>query len=162
MPQPVHPIQVPADWDDTGLHTFEEFCTLIRIPQRTARDWRQRGIGPRWTRFNGCGRLYINCAVVVNAMAAPSGPWPAMEGADMAIPPQLAAMAHDGFARAIVPSHTSMDGDTIFALATGTNSAAANVDRIGAIAADLTSQAILRAVRAARSIPGYPAASDMR
>jgi L-aminopeptidase/D-esterase-like protein len=75
---------------------------------------------------------------------------------------KLAAMAHDGFARAIVPSHTSMDGDTIFALATGTNSAAASVDRIGAIAADLTSQAILRAVRAARSIPGYPAASDMR
>jgi L-aminopeptidase/D-esterase-like protein len=75
---------------------------------------------------------------------------------------KLAAMAHDGFARAIVPAHTSMDGDTIFALATGTNPGAANVDRIGAIAADLMSQAILRAVRAAKSIPGYPAVADMK
>ena len=75
---------------------------------------------------------------------------------------KVAAMAHDGFARAIVPAHTSMDGDTIFALATGTNSGAANVDRIGAIAADLMSQAILRAVRAAKSIPGYPAASEIK
>jgi L-aminopeptidase/D-esterase-like protein len=75
---------------------------------------------------------------------------------------KLAAMAHDGLARAIVPSHTSMDGDTIFALATGTHTGAANVDRIGAIAADLMSQAILRAVRAAKSVPGYPAVSDMR
>ena len=75
---------------------------------------------------------------------------------------KLAQMAHDGFARAIVPSHTSMDGDTIFALATGTNTATANVDRIGAIAADLMSQAILRGVRAAKSIPGYPAVSDLR
>lgn len=75
---------------------------------------------------------------------------------------KLAAMGHDGFARAIAPSHTSMDGDTIFALATGTYSGTANVDRIGAIAADLISEAILRGVRAAKSIPGYPAASDMR
>jgi len=52
----------PPDWDDRGLITFEEFCDLIRTPQRTVRDWRRRGIGPPWARFNGCGRLYITVA----------------------------------------------------------------------------------------------------
>ncbi|WP_244928556.1 helix-turn-helix domain-containing protein [Nocardioides sp. W7] len=56
------PIQVPDDWDDGGLITVEEFCDLIRTPQRTVRDWRRRGVGPRWARFNGCGRLYITVA----------------------------------------------------------------------------------------------------
>jgi hypothetical protein len=58
----MEPIQIPSDWDDNGLITFEEFCTLIRTPQRTVRDWRQRGVGPGWARFNGCGRLYITVA----------------------------------------------------------------------------------------------------
>ncbi|GAB3652921.1 hypothetical protein GCM10027596_02650 [Nocardioides korecus] len=53
------PIQIPHEWSDTGLLTFEEFCELIRTPQRTVRDWRRRGVGPRWARFDGCGRLYI-------------------------------------------------------------------------------------------------------
>jgi hypothetical protein len=56
------PIHISPDWDDDGLITFEEFCDLIRTPQRTVRDWRQRGVGPRWARFNGCGRLYITVA----------------------------------------------------------------------------------------------------
>ena len=55
----VIPIQIPQEWSDSGLITFEEFCNLIRTPQRTVRDWRRRGIGPRWARFDGCGRLYI-------------------------------------------------------------------------------------------------------
>ena len=29
---------------------------LIRTPQGTVRDWRRRGIGPQWARFNRCGR----------------------------------------------------------------------------------------------------------
>ena len=56
------PIQIPTEWDDHALLTFEEFCTLIRIPQRTVRDWRQRGVGPRWARLDGGGRLYITVA----------------------------------------------------------------------------------------------------
>jgi hypothetical protein len=58
----MNPIQIPQEWPDSGLITFEEFCALIRTPQRTVRDWRRRGIGPRWARFNGCGRLYITVA----------------------------------------------------------------------------------------------------
>lgn len=58
----VTPIGIPEDWDDNGLILFEEFCDLIRTPQRTVRDWRRRGIGPRWTRFQGVGRLYVTVA----------------------------------------------------------------------------------------------------
>ncbi len=58
----MRPIHIPEDWHENGLITFEEFCELIHTPQRTVRDWRQRGIGPRWARFNGCGRLYITVA----------------------------------------------------------------------------------------------------
>jgi L-aminopeptidase/D-esterase-like protein len=74
---------------------------------------------------------------------------------------KVAQMAHDGLARAIVPAHTSGDGDAIFALATGTRGTA-DLDTIGALAADAMADAILRAVRAATSIPGYPAARDLR
>ena len=58
----VAPIHIPDDWNDHGLLQFEEFCDLIRTPQRTVRDWRRRGIGPRWTRLQGVGRLYITVA----------------------------------------------------------------------------------------------------
>lgn len=58
----MNPIEIPEDLDDRGLITFEEFCELIRTPQRTVRDWRQRGTGPCWARFNGCGRLLITFA----------------------------------------------------------------------------------------------------
>jgi len=73
----------------------------------------------------------------------------------------VAQMAHDGFARAIVPSHTPNDGDTIFAMATGRYPEPVNVGIIGALAADIMADAILRAVRQATSIPGYPAARDL-
>ena len=58
----VTPIGIPEVWDDNNLILFEEFCELIRTPQRTVRDWRRRGVGPRWTRFQGVGRLYITVA----------------------------------------------------------------------------------------------------
>ena len=56
------PITIPDDWDDNGLILFEEFCELIRTPQRTVRDMRRRGVGPRWTRLPGVGRLYMTVA----------------------------------------------------------------------------------------------------
>jgi L-aminopeptidase/D-esterase-like protein len=75
---------------------------------------------------------------------------------------RVATMAHDGFARAIVPSHTMGDGDVIFALATGGHAGEVNVSVIGALAAEVTAEAILRAVRAATGIPGYPAVRDLK
>ncbi|HKY21044.1 MAG TPA: P1 family peptidase [Vicinamibacterales bacterium] len=74
---------------------------------------------------------------------------------------KVAQMAHDGLARAIYPAHTMGDGDTIFALATG-GIEHGDVSRIGALGADAMAEAIVRAVRAAESIPGYPAARDLK
>ena len=70
-------------------------------------------------------------------------------------------MAHDGYARAIVPAHTMGDGDTIFALATGTRTGPADLLTIGALAAEVMADAIVRAARQATGIPGYPAARDL-
>jgi L-aminopeptidase/D-esterase-like protein len=73
---------------------------------------------------------------------------------------RVVAMAHDGLARAIVPAHTMSDGDTLFALATG--AVDAEVNRVGVLAAEAVSDAILRAVRAATGLPGFPAVADIR
>lgn len=74
---------------------------------------------------------------------------------------KIADMAHDGFARAIVPAHTMNDGDTIFAIGTGDFAGETNVSTIGALGADVMAQAILRAVREATSLPGYPSVRDL-
>jgi L-aminopeptidase/D-esterase-like protein len=74
---------------------------------------------------------------------------------------KVAQMAHDGIARAIWPVHTPVDGDTAFTLATGTLTEPADLLRVGALAADVTADAIVRAVRNARGLPGLPAVSDL-
>jgi L-aminopeptidase/D-esterase-like protein len=74
---------------------------------------------------------------------------------------KVAQMAHDGYARAINPVHTPYDGDTIFALATGTFSGEVETLAMGALAAEAMSEAIARAVRQAKGIPGYPSVSDV-
>jgi L-aminopeptidase/D-esterase-like protein len=75
---------------------------------------------------------------------------------------KVAEMAHDGIARAIVPSHTPADGDTLFVLATGRLGGDTHPGVVGSLAAEAVSDAILRAVRLARGLPGYPAVSDLR
>jgi len=75
---------------------------------------------------------------------------------------KVAQMAHDGYARAISIAHTMMDGDTVFALATGTLRGDANTSLVGALGAEAMAEAIVRAARAATGIPGYPAARDLR
>jgi len=72
---------------------------------------------------------------------------------------KVAQMAQDGVARAVRPAHTMLDGDTIFALSTGKRRADVNI--IGAYAAEVFAQAILRAVRAATSAGGVPSLSDL-
>jgi L-aminopeptidase/D-esterase-like protein len=75
---------------------------------------------------------------------------------------KVAQMAHDGLARAIAPVHTPYDGDTVFAVATGTHKARSSVLQIGSLAAEVMAEAIVRAARAATGIPGYPAAQDLQ
>lgn len=71
---------------------------------------------------------------------------------------KVAQMAHDGLARTIHPVHTMHDGDTIFALATGDAGAGvhASVDIVGALSAIVLAEAVVRAVRAAKSAGGLP------
>ncbi len=74
---------------------------------------------------------------------------------------KVAQMAQDGLARGIRPAHTMHDGDTIFALATGT-AGWANVNVIGAFAAEAASQAIRRAAQTATPLAGLPAGTAFR
>ncbi|HSE98824.1 MAG TPA: P1 family peptidase [Blastocatellia bacterium] len=74
---------------------------------------------------------------------------------------KVAQMAHDGLARAISPVHTPLDGDAIFALATGKARKSASVMLIGSLAAEVTAAAIMRAARAAKGLPGLPSAADL-
>ena len=61
---------------------------------------------------------------------------------------RVAAVAHDGIARAVRPAHTLYDGDTMFCLATGT--VQAPVDAVEAVAAQVVARAIAAGVRAAQ------------
>lgn len=75
---------------------------------------------------------------------------------------RIATMAHDGYARAIVPAHTMSDGDVIFTLATGAHAGEVNLTAIGQAAAEVVVEAILRAVREATGVPGFPAVRDLK
>lgn len=72
---------------------------------------------------------------------------------------KVASMAHDGFARTIYPVHTGADGDTIFTISGG--NVAAPFSRVGVLAAEAIADAVLRSVRAATGVPGYPSISDL-
>ena len=73
---------------------------------------------------------------------------------------KIAGMAHDGYARSIRPVHTSADGDSIYALSVGT--VKADQDLVGTLAAQVMSEAILRAVLSAESAYGFPCAKDVQ
>lgn len=72
---------------------------------------------------------------------------------------KVAQMAQDGLARTVCPAHTMLDGDTIFALATGEKKADVNI--VGAFAAEVFAQAVLRAVRTATPAAGLPCAAEV-
>jgi L-aminopeptidase/D-esterase-like protein len=76
---------------------------------------------------------------------------------------RLAIMAQDGLARAIRPLHTPFDGDTVFALATGTGSGAAPelLLRLGSAAADCLARAVMRALVAATPLNGVPSWGEL-
>lgn len=60
---------------------------------------------------------------------------------------RVAEMTHDGMARAIRPSHTMFDGDTLFTLATGAHTGS-SVNTVGILAAEVVAEAIVNAVTA--------------
>jgi L-aminopeptidase/D-esterase-like protein len=71
----------------------------------------------------------------------------------------VARMSHDGFARAIDPVHTPVDGDCVFVLATGVK--ATNVFQVGVAAAEAVAASIRRAVRVAKGLGGVPSVGDL-
>ena len=72
---------------------------------------------------------------------------------------KIAGMAHDGYARSINPVHSSVDGDSIYAVSVG--DVKADQDVVGMLAAEVVSEAIIRAVDSAESKYGFPARRDL-
>lgn len=77
---------------------------------------------------------------------------------------RLAQVAHDGLARSIRPVHTPMDGDTLFALSTGTLAHSADMMLLSTLAAEVTAMAVVNAIEAASSLrlgnTWWPAKND--
>ena len=73
---------------------------------------------------------------------------------------KIASMAHNGFARAIKPVHTTLDGDSIYAMSVGDVNA--NLDAVGTIAAIVMGQAINNAVRNAETSHGFQCLNDIK
>jgi L-aminopeptidase/D-esterase-like protein len=74
---------------------------------------------------------------------------------------KVAMMANSGGAWAIRPYHTTGDGDQLFAVSTGRLTAEVPLSVVGALACEVVADAIVRAVRAARSVEGWTAAADL-
>ena len=73
---------------------------------------------------------------------------------------KIAGMGHDGYARSIRPVHTSFDGDSLYAVSVG--ELQADQELVGTLAAEVVSEAILRAVTSAESAYGLPSVSDLK
>jgi L-aminopeptidase/D-esterase-like protein len=122
------------------------------------RDPQGRGFVDTMARLHGDASRYTvgfpsNTTIAVVATDAALS----KEGAN-----KMAQMAHDGLAQTIRPVHTMVDGDTVFALATGRRSGvAADVSVIGAVAAMVLAEAVVRAVQQATTLAGVPAARDL-
>ena len=101
--------------------------------------------------FSACGEGLVgaNTTIAVVATDAPL---------DKSGCRRLAIMAQDGLARAVRPAHTPFDGDTVFALSTGSGALVTpeRLTRLGNAAGDCLSRAIMRAVVAAEPLGGYP------
>jgi len=75
---------------------------------------------------------------------------------------KIAMMANSGGAWTIRPYHTTGDGDQLFAVSTGRLRADVPVSVMGALAAEVVAEAIVRGAMAAKSVPDWPAAADLR
>lgn len=129
---------------ETGVLYGELFQGRVNLPQARVHEAARRRLAESATR-NTPPPLNTTLAVVAT-------------DADLskAQAQKLAGTAHDGIARAVRPVHLLNDGDTVFALATGTRPLdGANplaLNEILAAGADLVTRAIVRAVRAAEPV----------
>jgi L-aminopeptidase/D-esterase-like protein len=72
---------------------------------------------------------------------------------------RLARVAQVGIARTIDPCHTMYDGDALFALSLGEKEA--DISALGAVAAEVVAEAVVRAIQKAETLAGVPAAKDI-
>lgn len=73
---------------------------------------------------------------------------------------KVAQMAQVGLAKTISPCHSTVDGDIIFALATGSWNGVVNLNRFGILAGEVVAEAVLRAVKKSVTMDGLPAWGD--
>lgn len=73
---------------------------------------------------------------------------------------KLASMSHNGYARTMRPAHSMVDGDTIFALATGL--VEADLSTVGLLAARVMERAVVNAVRNTSSMGGLKCFADLK
>jgi L-aminopeptidase/D-esterase-like protein len=117
------------------------------------------------------GRSLADARTVLRGMSGPAGGAPggnttlAVVATDATLTKvqatKVAQMAQDGLARTIYPAHTPNDGDTVFALATCRRSGPADMTLLGALAAEVLAEAVLRAVRTADGLPGLPSVREL-
>jgi L-aminopeptidase/D-esterase-like protein len=74
---------------------------------------------------------------------------------------KLAIVGHTGAARAIHPYQTQSDGDQVLAVSTGALNRSVSLTPIGAVAAEVLADAIVRAVRTATGVPGWVAVKEL-
>ncbi|WP_331460512.1 P1 family peptidase [Gracilibacillus suaedae] len=72
---------------------------------------------------------------------------------------KIASIAHDGIAKTINPSHTLMDGDTLFIMTS--NKIEVDPTIISILATKVVSEAIIDSVKKAKTVLGYPAVQDL-
>jgi L-aminopeptidase/D-esterase-like protein len=75
---------------------------------------------------------------------------------------KIAMMANSGGHWTIRPYHTTGDGDQLFAVSTGRLPSTVPVSVMGAVAAEVVAEAIVRGALTAASVDGWPAAADLR
>jgi L-aminopeptidase/D-esterase-like protein len=73
---------------------------------------------------------------------------------------KIAMMASIGAGRTIRPYHTTGDGDSTFGVSTNKVKSGLGISVIGALAAELVSEAVVRAAKAAKSVEGWVAYRD--
>jgi L-aminopeptidase/D-esterase-like protein len=127
------------------------FANIIETMKRLSRNGRKR---LSWSQDPALGSTNL-VVVATNASS------------DKTALTKISIMASSGAVRAINPYHTSGDGDSSFAVSTNQltgihaipmEGAISDISSVGSLAADVVSEALLRAAKPATSVPGWPAA----
>lgn len=133
-----------------GSVTVNDGAQFWAAPWEMGAEFGGRGIGPAAQTSAPIPRKRMGEATTIAIIATDAA-------LTQAQAQRMATAAHDGMARAIVPSHTLLDGDLVFAAATGArpmSDPVADSFQIGHAAATCLARAIARAIYSAKALPG--------